>query len=172
MLACNLVETDQFGWKLPEGKMRRSNLLVFAVIFLMTSMAASLFAGGVIDQGNLMQVREAVWRAWFADDVPTLMRLVPADVITISAGEKEWKHQAGVFESAAKFHADGGKLVRIAFPHTETQRYGNVAILYTTYEVETEMKGKRSVSAGRATEIFVMKDGRWFNSGWHTDAEK
>lgn len=152
--------------------MRGAKWMTVGVVFWMTLAAARLHAGGVVDQGNLVQVREAVWRAWFADDVATLKRLVPADVITISAGEKEWKHQAGVFSSAAKFHADGGKLIRIAFPHTETQRYGNVAVLYTTYEVETEMKGKRSISAGRATEIFVMKDGRWFNSGWHTDGEK
>jgi hypothetical protein len=154
------------------AKMRLTRFSMVSFLVVLLLMAGTLHASGVIDQGNLMQVREAVWRAWFADDVPTLKRLVPADVITISAGEKEWKHQAGVFSSAAKFHADGGKLVRIAFPHTETQRYGNVAILYTTYEVETEMKGKRSISAGRATEIFVMKDGRWFNSGWHTDGEK
>ncbi|WP_263350735.1 nuclear transport factor 2 family protein [Acidicapsa acidisoli] len=154
--------------------MRRTNLVVSAVIVIVVlmSMATGLHAAGVIDQGNLKEVREAVWRAWFADDVPTLKRLVPADAIVISAGEKEWKHQAAIFEAAAKFHADGGKLVRLAFPHTEEQRYGNVAILYTTYEVETEMKGKRSVNSGRATEVFVMKDGKWMNSGWHTDAEK
>ena len=152
--------------------MRRFRLLVIASVVVLGWMSPAMRASGVIDQGNLKEVREAVWRAWFADDVPTLKKLVPADAIVISAGEKDWKHQAAIFESAAMFHADGGKLVRLAFPHTEEQHYGNVAILYTTYEVETEMKGKRSVSSGRATEIFVMKDGRWVNSGWHTDAEK
>ena len=140
--------------------MRRFRLLVIASVVVLGWMSPAMRASGVIDQGNLKEVREAVWRAWFADDVPTLKKLVPADAIVISAGEKDWKHQAAIFESAAKFHADGGKLVRLAFPHTEEQHYGNVAILYTTYEVETEMKGKRSISSGRATEIFVMKDGR------------
>ncbi len=152
--------------------MRHFGLFIVVAAVVLGGMSPALRAAGVIDQGNLKEVREAVWRAWFADDVPTLKKLVPADAIVISAGEKEWKHQAAVFASAAKFHADGGKLVKLAFPHTEEQRYGNVAILYTTYEVETEMKGKRSISSGRATEIFVMKDGRWVNSGWHTDAEK
>jgi hypothetical protein len=152
--------------------MRRSSLVVTAVVAVLACMSTAVHAAGVINQGNLKEVREAVWRAWFANDVPTLKRLVPADAIVISAGEKDWKHQATVFESAAKFHADGGKLIKLAFPHTEEQRYGNVAILYTTYEVETEMKGKRSISSGRATEIFVMKDGKWVNSGWHTDTEK
>ena len=151
--------------------MRRSGLLVCAVVML-GCLSPAVRASGTVDQGNLKEVREAVWRAWVADDVPTLKRLVPADVIVISAGEKDWKHQAAVMESAAKFKADGGKLVKLAFPHTEEQRYGNVAILYTTYEVETEMKGTKKISSGRATEIFVMKDGKWVNSGWHTDAEK
>jgi len=143
-----------------------------AVVLAMGFASSMAWASGEVDQRNLKEVREAVWRAWFADDVPTLKRLVPADVIVISAGEKDWKHQAAVMESAAKFKADGGKLVKLAFPHTEEQRYGNVAILYTTYEVETEMKGAKKISSGRATEIFVMKDGKWVNSGWHTDNEK
>ena len=151
--------------------MRRFGRVVFAAVFFV-SMAAVLHASGTVDQSNLKEVREAVWRAWFANDVPTLKRLVPADVIVISAGEKDWKHQETVLSSAAKFQADGGKLVRLAFPHTEEQRYGNVAILYTTYEVETEMKGKKSISMGRATEVFLMKDGKWVNTGWHTDNEK
>jgi hypothetical protein len=152
--------------------MSRFRQLVIAVVVVLGWVNLAARASGVIDQGNLKEVREAVWRAWFADDVPTLKKLIPADAIVISAGEKDWKHQAAIFASAAKFHADGGKLVRLAFPHTEEQRYGNVAILYTTYEVETEMKGKKSISSGRATEVFVMKDGKWVNSGWHTDAEK
>ena len=52
------------------------------------------------------------------------------------------------------------------------QRFGEVAILYSKYMVETEMKGKRSVSSGRVTEVFVLHDGQWTNPGWHTDAEK
>jgi len=35
--------------------------------------------------------------------------------------------------------------------------------------VETEENGKRSVSSGRATEIFVRRNGEWVNPGWHTD---
>ena len=54
----------------------------------------------------------------------------------------------------------------------EIQQFGDVAILYSEYRVETEMHGKRSISAGRATEIFVLHDGKWTNPGWHTDAEK
>jgi len=34
------------------------------------------------------------------------------------------------------------------------------------------MAGKRSVTSGRVTEIFVRRNGKWTNPGWHTDSEK
>ncbi len=71
----------------------------------------------------------------------------------ISSGECKWKHQAEILRSAAQFQTDGGKLIRLEFPRTETQRFGDVAILYSKYIVETEMHDKHSVSSGRATEI-------------------
>jgi ketosteroid isomerase-like protein len=97
---------------------------------------------------------------------------VPPETIVISSGEPQWKHQSEVLQSAVDFQAQGGRLVRLEFPRTEIQRFGDVAILYSQYIVETEMKGKRSVSSGRATEVFVLHNGQWTNPGWHTDAEK
>ena len=83
-----------------------------------------------------------------------------------------WKYQSQVLQSAVDFQSQGGRLVRLEFPRTEIQRFGEVAILYSKYIVETEMKGKHSISSGRATEVFVLQNGQWTNPGWHTDAEK
>jgi hypothetical protein len=48
------------------------------------------------------------------------------------------------------------------------QVYGNTAIIYTTYLYELEnAQGKRHISTGRATEIFVYRQGVWVNPGWH-----
>jgi len=47
-----------------------------------------------------------------------------------------------------------------------------MAVLYSQYFLETEMNGKRSKTSGRVTEIFVFRDGKWTNPGWHTDAEQ
>jgi hypothetical protein len=88
----------------------------------------------------------------------------------ISAGEKEWKHQAEILKQSADFRDSGGKLLRLEFPKTEVQHFGNVAIVWSQYVLETESKGKRSVSSGRASEIFVLRDGHWLNPGWHTDS--
>jgi Domain of unknown function (DUF4440) len=145
--------------------------LAFAALILAGWSAAGVAANP--DEGpNLLRVRETVWRSWFANDATTLRKLVPPETIVISAGERQWKHQAGVLQSAAEFRAQGGKLIRLEFPRTEIQQFGEVAILYSEYRVETEMHGKRSISSGRATEIFVLHDGQWTNPGWHTDAEK
>jgi ketosteroid isomerase-like protein len=124
------------------------------------------------NDSELLQVRDAVWRAWFSDDEKTLHTLVPPDTIVISGGEKKWKHQAEVFQSAAEFRSNGNRLIRLEFPHTEIQHFGDVAVVWSDYLVETEAQGKHSVSTGRASEIFVRQNGQWVNPGWHTDSTK
>ena len=63
--------------------------------------------------------------------------------------------------------------MRLEYPRTEIRLYGDVAILYTTYVFEVESPdGKRETSAGRGTEIFVRRNGRWVNPGWHLDSGK
>jgi hypothetical protein len=52
------------------------------------------------------------------------------------------------------------------------QIVGDVAIGYSQYLYETEVDGKRSLTSGRVTEIFVLRHGKWTNPGWHTDTEK
>lgn len=124
------------------------------------------------EDDRLLQVREAVWRAWFANDSKTLEELVPPETIVMSGGEANWKHQSDIFRTAAEFQAKGGKLIRLEFPRTEIQHFGDVAVVWSNYVVETELEGQRSSSSGRVTEIFVRKHGRWTNPGWHTDNEK
>jgi hypothetical protein len=150
--------------------MLRRFLVIVAVI--VAGWSSTGFAVNVDESSNLLRVREAVWRSWFDNDAKTLRELVPPETIVISAGERQWKHQAAVLQSAAEFRARGGKLIRLEFPRTEIQQFGEVAILYSEYRVETEMHGNRSISAGRATEILVLHAGKWTNPGWHTDAEK
>jgi hypothetical protein len=62
--------------------------------------------------------------------------------------------------------------VRLEFPRTQIQHLGNVAVIWSQYLVETEEAGKKTVTSGRVSEIFIWRQGRWMNSGWHTDAEK
>jgi hypothetical protein len=118
----------------------------------------------------VLAAREAVWKAWFANDRATLERLIPAETIAIGAGEEGWSDRAAVLDGAKRFAESGGKLVRLEFPKTEMQVYANsVIIIYTTYVYETEVNGKRSTSSGRATEMFVRRGDDLVNVGWHMD---
>jgi len=152
--------------------MRRAISLVNIAIAVLAVVSLRGVAAGTDDRTELLKVREEVWRAWFANDTKELKELVPADTIVISSGESKWKNQADIFQSAAQFQAEGGKLVRLEFPRTEIQEFGDVAVTYSLYVVETETGGKHEVSSGRATEIFVRRNGKWTNPGWHTDSEK
>jgi ketosteroid isomerase-like protein len=118
---------------------------------------------------QILEAREAVWRAFFTNDQAQLDKLVPADTIVLEgAPEKPFVKKAEIMESAKQLAQSGSKLVRLEFPQTEMQIYGNTAIIYTTYLYELEnAKGERHTSRGRATEIFVRRQGAWVNPGWH-----
>ncbi|MBS1788804.1 MAG: nuclear transport factor 2 family protein [Acidobacteria bacterium] len=117
---------------------------------------------------QILTAREAVWRAFFTNDQAELDKLVPADTIVLEgSAEKPFVRKAEIMESAKQLAQSGSKLVRLEFPQTEIQVYGNTAILYTTYLYELENKGERHTSTGRATEIFVWRNGTWVNPGWH-----
>ena len=121
---------------------------------------------------QILAAREAVWKAWFTNDRAALERLIPEETIAISDGGEGWADRAAVLESAKRFVESGGKLVRLEFPKTEIQVYGNTVIIYTTYLYETEVNGARSTSSGRATEMFVRRGDDLVNVGWHMDSGK
>jgi hypothetical protein len=153
-------------------KMRRVlRIVAAATVFVAVSMGSRLASAGD-ERADLLKVRESVWRAWFVNDTRALEQLVPPDTIVISSGEEKWKDQADILRSAEQFQASGGKLLRLEFPRTEIQRFGDVAVTYSQYLYETEVGGKRSLTSGRVTEVFVLRGGKWTNPGWHTDSEK
>lgn len=119
---------------------------------------------------ELLAAREAVWRAFFTDDRATLEKLVPEDLIAIEQGGGPWSNRASALADSRAFAQAGGKLVKLEFPKTEMQVYGNTAIIYTTFRVETERKGQTTVSEGRGTEMFVQREAGWVNVGWHLDS--
>jgi hypothetical protein len=93
----------------------RRRIRITSVAFVgLVMLLGSSFASSADDRSEILKVREAIWRAWFANDTKTLQKLVPSDAIVISAGEEKWKTQAEVFQSAAEFRTGGGELVRLA----------------------------------------------------------
>jgi len=121
---------------------------------------------------KVLAAREAVWKAWFANDRVTLNKLIPDEAIAINSSSSHWSDRAAILADAKNFADSGGKLVRLEFPKTEMQIYGATVIVYTTYRFEIEANGKRTTESGRGTEIFVLRGNELVNTGWHLDAEK
>lgn len=119
---------------------------------------------------ELLAAREAVWRAWYANDRVKLEAVIPEETVAINPAEEKWHDRAQILAGAREFAEQSGKLLRLEYPRTEIQLYGDVAILYTTYLVEVESQGRRETVTGRGTEIFVRRNAIWVNSGWHLDS--
>lgn len=122
------------------------------------------------ERAELLRVRESVWRAWYGNDRAALERLIPEESLAINPTGEEWPRRAEIFAGASGFAAAGGRLLRLEFPRTEIQSWGDVAVLYTTWVAEVEEGGKRRVDSGRGTEVFVRRAGAWVNPGWHLDS--
>lgn len=115
---------------------------------------------------ELLKARERIWRAWFASDSAELARLLPPATVAVE-GQDGWQDRAAIIASSKQFAGSGGKLVRIQFYDTEITSYGSLAIVHARYELELENSGQRNTMRGRATEIFVRRDGSWVNPFWH-----
>ena len=121
---------------------------------------------------RLLDAREAVWRAYFAGDRATLEKLIPEETVTIEAGDNNWSNRQKILEGSAEFAKSGGKLVKLEFPKTEIQLFGYTAIVYSDYAYDLEVGGQKIHQAGRVTEVFVNRKGKWVNPGWHMDSGK
>lgn len=121
---------------------------------------------------KILIAREAVWRAFFSNDCVALEKMIPEEAIAIDADQEQWSNRASILSSAKWFADNGGKLVKLEFPKTEMQVYGNTIIIYTTYLYELEIGGKREAKSGRGTEIFVRRGDAIVNVGWHLDSGK
>jgi hypothetical protein len=120
----------------------------------------------------ILEAREAVWRAYFTNDRATLEKLIPEETIAINDGSEAWADRAAILAGAKNFADSGAKLIRLEFPRTEMQVYGNTVILYTTYLYELEKAGQRTTVSGRGTEMFVQRGNTLVNVGWHLDDGK
>lgn len=115
---------------------------------------------------QILNEREAVWRAWFANDRAKLEEMIPDEAVAIEAGSKDWQNRVAIFEGAKKFAESGARLTRLEFPRTEIQAYGNTIILFTSYLFEIEKDGQKSTSTGSGVETFVRRNGKFVNTGW------
>ena len=120
---------------------------------------------------EILALREAAWRTWFANDRAGFERVVPAELVALGWGGGPWEDRKQTMAQMAEFATSGQRLTALEFPRNVWQRYGDVVILYSSFRLElTDSAGKRQETAGRGTEVFVRRNGRWVHTGWHLDA--
>jgi Domain of unknown function (DUF4440) len=95
--------------------------------------------------------------------------LLPPEFIGISMNDAPFANRQETLEGARAFRERGGRLVRLAFPETKSQRTGDVVVLYGRYEAVIESGGSERTLRGRLTEVFVRHKGKWLHPGWHLD---
>jgi hypothetical protein len=118
---------------------------------------------------ELLDTRATAWQSFFQKDLSVVESILAPELIAIQQNSERWDNRARLIAIAKAIHEQGVQLVRLEFPHTEIQLFGDTAILYYTYIFETGVNGKSVVDAGRGTEIFVRRDGKWIDVGWHLD---
>lgn len=132
---------------------------------------AGQVSGGVSarTRAALYAAREAAWRAYFSNDPGQLERLLGPELVAVQQHQEAWVDR-GRLTRLARFTRNAEVTIkRLEFPRTEVQVFGDVAILYYTYIFETASARASTTDSGRATEIFVRREGRWVVVGWHLD---
>jgi hypothetical protein len=145
-------------------------LAVLAVAAARPAIAATAHPVSARDRAELLAAREAAWRAFYDPDTTALERVLGPELIAIQESDADWPDRGQLVALARRLKELDVRLIRLEFPRTEIQRYGDTAILYYTYIFETGVHGvSGGVDAGRGTEIFVRRGGRWVDVGWHLD---
>ena len=122
------------------------------------------------EREQLLRIRQLVWESYFSNDQDQLKKLIGEDFLTINPGEEHWQNRTEFLAGAQAFAQHHGKLVSLAFPRTEVQKFGDVAVLYSLVRITMESDGKRESLNCRSTEIFEKRRGAWVNAGAHVDS--
>ncbi|MEZ0471994.1 nuclear transport factor 2 family protein [Luteimonas salinilitoris] len=121
-------------------------------------------------RAELFAARETIWRAFFNDDPAQVEALLGPELIAIQQHQERWEDRDRLVALARGIQQQDVRILRLEFPQTEIQVFGDVAVMYYTYVFETGDGQKSATDAGRGTEIFVRRDGRWIDVGWHLDS--
>ena len=120
----------------------------------------------------ILDARDAIWRAWFANDTAQLRQLVPEALAAgaTEGSQQRWSDRAQAMNEARQFVSAGGTLTKLDFPQTEIHVMGDLAVVLSVYDVEVATHGTPHATRGHSTEIFVLRNGHWVNPFWHLES--
>lgn len=153
---------------------RSARLLVtlaqVAVVGCMSGQAASESLASI--DPALAKVQREIWDVWFAGDTDRLKEIIPQDLVVMNSGGGGFSGFRDEVDASASFEKAGGRLIDLTFPEMRAQQFGDVVVVYTQYRLAYVMGTDTTRQSGRATEVFVKRDGRWVNPAWHMDSGK
>ncbi len=123
----------------------RTTACVFGIVLLAAVMSASgsrVAADAAIDP-EVLVAREAAWRAFYDGDVKALGDMLPEEFIGINMNDAPFTNRAQILDAARVFRERGGRLVRLTFPETQAQRFGDVVVLYGRWCSSQEVRSAR-----------------------------
>jgi hypothetical protein len=115
----------------------------------------------------LYAAREQVWRDFFSDP-EGLARALPPEFVAVATGDTVWEDREATLARSRASVRGGTRLVSLSFPHNRVQRYGNVAVIHSRYEMVLEGATRQTIR-GNVTEVFVWTGARWSHPSWHLD---
>ena len=118
---------------------------------------------------TLEAVRKAVWVDWFSGDTAALRRALAPELVAISPGAPHWQSLQESIAGSAKFKADGGRFVSVAFDSSMVHRFGDAVVMFSHYTVITAGTQGQRTQKGRATEVFVRTPGGWQKPFWYLE---
>lgn len=119
-----------------------------------------------VTRAQVLAARDAIWRAWFANDTAALRTMLPRST-TAGDGNNNWESRDEILAGSLRSATSGVRLVGIRFDDTRMHANGNVVVVFSNYTLELEREGRRNTVTGRASEVFVRTDGVWQNPFWH-----
>jgi hypothetical protein len=152
-----------------KGFRAAAGILGVALLVSMVSASSSQRGPATSIDPEVLRLREAAWRAFFGGDEKTLGDMLPEEFIGLGMHDEPFSDRATTLAASRAFREKGGRLVRLTFPETQAQRFGDAVVLYGRYEVVVQSGGAERTMRGRLTEMFVRRDGKWWHPGWHLD---
>lgn len=120
---------------------------------------------------ELLKARDEAWRSFFTGEnrAAFVEKILGSELIAIQQSGEKWENRDNLIKMAMAMEKQDVKITHIEFPRTEIQLFDNTAILYYTYILTSGTDKWSATDAGRGTEVFVYRNGRWIDVGWHLD---